>query len=82
MAPFDDHSGKIVSAAIAAVGATVTWLVRTILTNNRRVDLLEQKTGLQHSETIRRIEEIKTSNDAALHKQSEMHDMLRKISER
>jgi hypothetical protein len=37
----DQWVDKIIAGAIATVFASITWLVRTVLTNNRKIELLQ-----------------------------------------
>jgi DNA-directed RNA polymerase specialized sigma subunit len=39
----DQWVEKVVAGAIATVFGSITWLVRTVLTNNRKIEMLEKE---------------------------------------
>lgn len=84
---FEDHGGKLWAAGIGLVVSTGTWLVRTIFTNHKRLDLLEQKQDMQHAQAMKGLNEvrddvksIKDANDTAIHTQAEIVKMLKKMT--
>jgi hypothetical protein len=53
---------KIIAGAVAAVFASITWLVRTVLTNNRKIELLQleiKNRDQRRDEDRRAVEELK-----------------------
>ncbi len=53
---------KIIAGAVAAVFASITWLVRTVLTNNRKIELLQleiKNRDLRREEDRKAVAEIK-----------------------
>lgn len=83
---FEEHSGKVWATIFGLVATGGTWLVRTIFTNHKRLDLLEQKQDMQHAAAMEGlsavrddIHEIKTSNDNAIQTQVKIVEILREI---
>ena len=37
----DDYLNKIIAGAIASVFGAIGWLVRTVLTNNKKIEMLQ-----------------------------------------
>lgn len=52
-----EYSQAAVAAIISAVVGAGIWLVRTILTDSKRLSLLEQRQDIQHREIKAAIEE-------------------------
>lgn len=50
MTKLSEMTMSISTAAVGVIIAVFTWFVRTVLTNNKRIDLLEQRQTLQHEE--------------------------------
>lgn len=51
-----DWSAALVTAIASAIVGAALWVVRTILTDSKRLSLLEQRQDLQHKETVAAIE--------------------------
>ena len=47
------------SAAILGLGG---WVVRTVFTNNKQLELLEQKQCLQHTEMVKELKTMQAEN--------------------
>lgn len=61
MSILEENIGKLIAGAVALVGAGLTWIVRTVFTNNKRVDLLEQSIQDSRKHLDERHLEIKES---------------------
>ena len=47
------------SAAVLGLGG---WVVRTVFTNNKQLELLEQKQCLQHTEMVKELKTMQAEN--------------------
>lgn len=81
-----EMSTALVTAVVAAAIGIVTWFVRTVLTNNRRIDLLEQRQALQHEEmssavnAVRdAVHAIEKANETTIINQLEIARLVREI---
>jgi hypothetical protein len=58
----DEWVGKIIAGLVASVFASIGWLVRTVLTNNKKIDLLQleiKNRDIRREDDRKAVEEIK-----------------------
>jgi hypothetical protein len=63
MSILDEHAGKFVAGGVALVVGAVSWLTRTVFTNNKRLQLLEQQLKFQKEARDLEIESIQTRQE-------------------
>ncbi len=79
----------IIAGALATAGSAALWLVRRILTDTKRLSLLEQRQEMQHKEVMaaigqasKRVEKIEKSNQQTADTQAMIADVLTKLEQR
>lgn len=77
MTKFDWNSWAL--TATGAVMGAAGWFVRRVLTDSRRLDLLEQRQKLQHAETTRTLDAVVDSNRVAMANQAIIVEILKEI---
>ena len=75
---WDDHGGKVVGGIVASVFAGITWLVRTVFTNQKTLDLHASKLDQLHDD----LREMKAENRQALTNQSRILDLIERQERR
>lgn len=83
---FEDLASSVMTALFAVVLAVGSWLFRNVLTNGKKLALLEQKTDMQHKEAMTglgavkdAVREVNTANQTAIDTQSKIVEMLQEI---
>jgi uncharacterized membrane protein (DUF106 family) len=82
-----DNPSHYITATVAAVASSIVgagvWLVRTILTDTKRLSLLEQRQDLQHREMVMalrstqdQVEKMQTTNAMSIASQRRIVEML------
>ena len=59
----EQWTDKIIAGAVAAVFGSIGWLVRTVLTNNKKIELLQAEIAnrdIRRDEDRKDVSEIKT----------------------
>lgn len=84
---WDNNEPTIVGAALSAASAGLFWLVRTVLTNGRKIELIEQRTAMQHAEMTRAMETmskelqaVTATNNVAIATQGKMVALLERVA--
>ena len=78
----DDYLRQLVFTGIAGAIAFSTWIVRTIFTNQKAINMLQQKTDMQHRDLKTAIERLDKGNDLALLTQNKIVEMLAEIRDK
>lgn len=83
MSFIEEHLGKLIAAVLALITAAITWIVRTVFTNNKKVELLEQhiqdnnkRLDERHSEIQNSILKVEKQNEVALDNQQRFIEVL------
>jgi len=89
MSVIEEQIGKIIAGGVSITVAGFIWLVRTVFTNNKKVDLLRQEletkriNDLEHYGQIRRsIIKVEKQNEVAIQNQQKLIDILFRNFER
>ncbi len=84
----EEHGGKFVGVLATFIATGILWMVRTVFTNQKQLELLEQKQDMQHDAAIKGltavsedISEIKNNNSSAVEAQETMLRIMREIRE-
>lgn len=85
----EEHTGKFVTAILSLVSMAITWIIRTVLTNEKKVALLQQSLENHLTESEKRhidlkesIIKIETQNGIAIQNQSQLVKALIETLER
>lgn len=83
-----DNLLTLTLSVISVISGGIAWVVRRMLTDSRRIDLLEQRQELQNHAIVaavatlgERFERVAQSNDIAAQNQAKIVEMLAKLSE-
>jgi hypothetical protein len=85
----EEHTGKFVAAALGLISMAVTWVIRTVFTNEKKVALLQQalenhlaESEKRHIDLKESIVKIETQNGIAIQNQSQLVKALIETLER
>ncbi|WP_170561398.1 hypothetical protein [Ruegeria atlantica] len=85
----NEFSGSILGVISSAVVAAGYWVVRRVLTDTKRLSLLEQRQDMQHQEIVNAIKatreqvaQIETSNNQTTQTQAQIAEVLERLEKR
>lgn len=83
-----DNLLTLTLSVISVISGGIAWVVRRMLTDSRRIDLLEERQELQNLALAAAVESLATrldrlaqSNDTAINTQAKIVALLAKLSE-
>lgn len=89
MKHLSEFAGSISAAIGSAVVAAGIWIVRRVLTDHKRLSLLEQRQDLQHQEIVNaitatreQVAQMETSNNQTTQTQAQIADVLERLEKR
>jgi hypothetical protein len=81
MSMIEDYSRHIGAAIIGGIATGFAWLVRTVFTNQRLLQLLEQKQDMQHTEIKEALQKLEQSTNDAIGNQMLVAKILKSITD-
>lgn len=62
----EEQYNKVVVGAVSGGAALLAWIVRHVFTNNKKIEMLEQKNDLQYTELQRSLARLEASQEALI----------------
>lgn len=59
----EEQYNKVVVGAVSGGAALLAWIVRHVFTNNKKIEMLEQKNDLQYMELKRSLARLEDSQE-------------------
>jgi len=74
-----DYAASIVATAVSALSAIAFWVVRRVLTDTKRLSLLEQRQEMQHKEYLAAVSRLEKATDSTSANQARIATILDRI---